>query len=639
MSFDVELRKCIIQVLIVTTQKILQPRFVLRKRDHKVYDWMIDNHKRSYLTSIIASGRMIGASEKAVDDMLNPSIDASRYEHLKDVHKAADRIISAILNHEVIGLVTDFDVDGITSAVVMYRALTEAMGVEKSNVRLFINKRMEYSYGFNDGILKEILSLSDEQIPTLLITADQGSNDSPRIQSYKSALSSRGFPYAGVIVTDHHNIQNPTCDGADAFVNPQRPDCMFGDKTICGCVVALIVMRVTLDLMMKRSLLPEPVPRLGFLMGYAGLATVADCVSLSTPINRRIVKSAIHEMQTSNLPAWRIFRESRPTIDSTSLGFLLGPCINADSRTGGDGTTSFKFLTSTDYDEALEMYQKLTYRNEDRKEIGEVMLRDAIEQASIQYKNGRRGLVVFLKNGHHGVQGIVASRIKDYFDCPVIIFSPQEHGVVLGSVIPPSMMLSGSGRSPSGFHIEAAVRNYVAPKTTIEKFGGHKGAMGARIQYQYLDEFSQLFDEVVKSEGLANKFDFYPTLLVDHVFQDESLGWLSSSNAVDLILPQIDALEPYGQQFESPLFAISGRVVAKRFISNGVHGNVTFQDSIGATHRAVAFNVELSPWFSELMIGSNWTFVIKIGRGSGNYQHTLSMSIVSARPGLDPIDF
>ena len=259
------------------------------------------------------------------------------------------------------------------------------------------------------------------------------------------------------------------------------------------------------------------------LITYACMATIADCVSLKSEINRFIIRKGKHDINNGTLPALEVIRENIKApgtlITTTDIAFSLAPRINADSRTGGDGTTSINFLLSKTVSEARENWAKLTKRNDNRKDEEKIMLNEALVQASSQYYDeGRRGLVLFLPKGNHGIHGIVASRIKERFNCPTIIFSPNN----LEDPDSPSRLLSGSGRSVEGFAIDSVL---LKMQTTMDfKFGGHPMALGAKVKQKILKKFASLFDDLVKkqaeSKGYTDTF-FYPTVMIDHILQSE----------------------------------------------------------------------------------------------------------------------
>ena len=612
-----------------------QPELIMRSRNNDVYQAMLSNDA-STLGAIIAANRLKEATTDAINAILFPKMNDLNIWLLKDIDKAADRILKAKQRGETIGLVTDFDVDGICSACVMKLALTEYFGFPEDKIVDYINNRMMYGYGFNEKVLDRVINQSGENIPTLLITADQGSNDSAQVLAYKEHMSAIGFDYADVIVTDHHHInEGETCDGAVAFVNPQRFDDEFPDKTVCGCVVALLVMSAVREVMIKAGEISSETPRLSSsLLTYASLATVADCVSLQSKYNRYIVRKGIDDINNGVIPAWVVLKRrlNKPSslIDASDLGFMLGPAINADSRTGGDGSDALNFLLSKTVEDAEIYYERLQSRNVRRKEIDIAMQEDALKEASRQYfDEGRRGLVIYLPRGSHGIHGIVASRVKERFNCPILIFSPSD----IKEKDHPDKILSASGRSIERMNIRAMAFN--AAEGIWAKGGGHPAAMGMKIKMCDLDGFAKRFDEEVKKEALAvfgNIDVLYPMIQIDHVIQTEELSWLDSLNTLE----DINRLGPFGQRFEAPVFAINGVIAElKQIGSSGNHMAVFFMDAKNKRRKAVIWYYKRQPWVKELATGESVTFAVSLE--FDGFNNGIQMKTEAVAPGFNAV--
>tara|TARA_Y100000310_G_scaffold99483_2_gene97345 strand:- start:618 stop:2549 length:1932 start_codon:yes stop_codon:yes gene_type:complete len=637
---QIEKKKWIVYMSIfIGSTKIEVPQVSLRfrRRSDAVYRAMKQRGETD-IVSIIASNRTSDASAQEYEALIKPSLRDMKFWKMADIDKAAKRINDAYVNNEVIGLVTDFDVDGISSAVVMYLALVKYMKFPKENIQIHVNNRMKYGYGFNPKALDAVIERAGDDIPTLLITADQGSNDSKTIRTYKDMMAARGATHASVIVTDHHHIdKNEHCEEAIAFVNPQRPDDEFEDPTICGCVVALLVMSYARDQMIRMGTLPESTPKLTPLLTYASLATVADCVSLKSAYNRRIVRQGLRDINQGLIPAWMVLKEKskKSLIEAEDLGFTLGPAINADSRTGGDGSDAINFLLSETVEEARVHYEKLRNRNDRRKEIDMNMQEAALAEASHQYyDHNRKSLVVYLPHGSHGIHGIVASRVKEAFSCPTIIFSPVD----VKEKDSPDKIITGSGRCIDDLSIIAMVKDRVGEKVELTG-GGHPAAMGLKIRLGDLELFQKEFDRVVKDEAenaSLDDMDFSPSVMIDHLFQDNELKMLDDTE----ILSSVNRLKPYGQRFEEPIFAINGRFsgTGRKFgaaHNKDKHLTVEFIDASGTKRSAVVFHYEKAPWIDELEVGGYYTFAVTLNYD--NYNNCLGMLIKSVSPGVNSV--
>ena len=249
----------------------------------------------------------------------------------------------------------------------------------------------------------------------------------------------------------------------------------------------------------------------------------------------------------------------------------------------------------------------LTKRNNNRKDEEKVMLGEALKQASdAYYGEGRRGLVLFLPEGNHGIHGIVASRIKERFNCPTIIFSPQN----LKDSPSGNRLLSGSGRSVDNIEIDSILSEI--QKDIKFKFGGHTMALGAKLEQSKLEKFSLLFDQKVKEQSTRKGFDdsfFFPFVKIDHILQDDDLKWLRGLD----ILSELNSLDPFGQRFEQPCFGLNVRVMSFTLIgANKNHVRIKFQDTSGGQHEAMFFNYTTSPIYGTLKIGESYTFAVDL---------------------------
>lgn len=411
-----------------TLKKIPEPQIVYRQHDLSVFK-KARSLGVSDVASKIISQRVIPEGID-IEDIINPSLaKMPPIAKLKDVEKAADRISDAIINEEVIGLACDFDVDGISSAAVMVDALNKFFKVPMYNIKVFFSHRMHEGYGFSDKVMERVLASVPR--PSLVVTADQGSSNGPTIEKLHGRLKEAGESHIDVIVSDHHHIDSFP-DAAYAFVNPQRHDDEFEDKTICGCTVALLLMTVTRIFLIKKGFLSDDAPKLRQLLSYSTAATIADCVSMASPVNRAIVNAGLEEMNSGNTAAWRQlnqFVSDGEPITAETLGFGLGPRINACSRTGGDGMAALKYYISENDDEAHRYLSMLGFVNEERQDIERRLIVESVEKSVHLESIGYNSLVIFLPDGHHGIHGIVASRLVERFGKPAICLSPKEYEI------------------------------------------------------------------------------------------------------------------------------------------------------------------------------------------------------------------
>ncbi len=451
---------------------------------------------------------------------------------LKDCEKAAARIAHAVISGERIGVLTDYDVDGITSHVVLYRALTELFGISPDKIHSLIGHRINDGYGVSAGLISRILE--QDVLPDVIITADCGSSDEARLNLLKQA----GID---VIVTDHHALPEEGAPvSAYAVVNPTQHDCDYPDATIAGCMVSWLVMAQVRDQLIKQGRIREETPKLGFLLGYVALGTVADCVSLGeSAVNRAVVQTGLDLINRFDLPCWRairkLLRKDSESFDAGTLGFQLGPRINARGRLDDPYAALHYMLSLTDH-QAEYYLSILDQDNEDRKAIEQEMTQDAYRMIEHQLAQNYQGLSVFLENGHAGVQGIVASRITQKTGKPSIVMCPAlnpDH-------------LSGSARSVDGIHIRDILQQiHDWDKELLVKFGGHRGAAGLTLDKSKYKEFAEAFNSAVKL-ALNNQV-LQPVVKIDSVLQIEAITEKTWS--------ALQQLQPFGREFEAPCFS------------------------------------------------------------------------------------
>ena len=454
-----------------------------------------------------------------------------RPEKLKHAEKAAKRIALAIQNGETIGILTDYDVDGITSHAVIYRALTELYQHPVEKIQSLIGHRLQDGYGVSAGLVARILQL--ETLPDLIVTADCGSSDEARLVLLKQA----GID---VVVTDHHALpaEGPPMS-AFAMVNPTQDDCDYPDATIAGCMVAWLVMSSVRSELIKQGLLPDSTAKLSFLLSYVALGTVADCVSLGeSAINRAVVKTGLSLINRFDQPCWRavrkLLKKENQLFSADVLGFQLGPRINARGRLD-DPYAALHFILATQDHQAEHYLAILDQDNEDRKSIEQQMTQDAVQLAKQQVAEGLDALSLFLPEGHAGVQGIVASRITQKTGKPSIVLCP--------SLNPDH--LSGSARSVDQIHVRNALQQvHDSDPDLLVKFGGHKGAAGLTLWKERYQDFLQLFDLAVK-EQIGDQ-SLQPVIWVD--------GELTSEQISQATWQELQVLQPYGREFDGACF-------------------------------------------------------------------------------------
>ncbi|MDR5897797.1 DHHA1 domain-containing protein [Halomonas vilamensis] len=587
---------------------LTQPRLEPRPRDEAIYTRAQDEGLSELQARLLAS-RLPGY-EGELAPLVSPSLRYLAHpEKLKDGRRAAERIAQAVAEGESIGILTDYDVDGITSHVVIRRTLVELFGVPESKLHSLIGHRIHDGYGISLPLVERTLALKPE--PTLVITADCGSSDEPRIARMKAA----GID---VVVSDHHALplEGPPAS-AFACVNPTREDCAYPDKTIAGCMVAWLLMSLARGVLIEWGALSEATPKLSPWLSYVALGTVADCVSLGgSPANRAVVSHGLTLINRMDAACWRAMaarlgQDSVP-FNAETLAFQMGPRINARSRLD-DPYAALHFMLAESDGVATRQLNVLDEDNQSRKAIEADMAEEACALAADDLAADSPAVVVLLEDGHPGVQGIVASRLVQAYGRPAL---------VLTQAAQPGM-LTGSGRSIDGLHLRDSLqRTFELAPEALPRFGGHSGAAGVGVPREQLDAFKAAFLHAV-SEQLGDT-PLYPRLWTD--------GELSTAQLTLGTLSEIEALGPYGREFDPPLF--EGRFIVEALRPVGADGtHLMLELSTGpVTCKAIWFRALTPGELPSFSVGDTLHCAYKLNRNRWRGRDSLQLMVEHARP-------
>ncbi len=525
-------------------QKVIKPRV----RCDDIYKKAKSEGLDDLLANIIANRVSTHTLNKKIDfkAVIKPHVSNLPSPNLlKDMDKAIDRLKIAIQNKQKIGILTDYDVDGITSHAIIYLALKDYFKVPAENIMHFIGHRLKDGYGISCGLVNKILSNKDDNkddnkeinnLPDVIITADCGSSDEASILRLKENN-------IDVIVTDHHAIPlSGVPKSAYCTVNPTQADCEYPTKVIAGCMVSWLVMCALRSGLIEANLLAKDAPKLSGLLDFVSLGTVADAVSLACPVNRAVVRAGLMIMNQLKRPAWQAMQKllkrigddySNNIFEVDDLGFQIGPRINARSRMT-EPFAALDYLLASDSTKAFKALEILDKNNKERKLCEKEMLLIAHQQAKDQVAAGRHSLVIFDKSFHMGVQGIVASRLVEKFGRPCVVLSVMDDS-----------RISGSARTISSVHIRDALEGvHALNKDVLLSFGGHTGAAGLKIPTERLDDFKNLFEQVIKS--MVSLDTLKPEVFTDGALQAGQINF-STINA-------LNNLAPFGRGFEAPVF-------------------------------------------------------------------------------------
>jgi len=500
------------------------------------------------LQARIVAGRLSDKDAGNVVALVRPSVSSlDGPDHLPDIEVAANAVADAIVQGNVIIPLSDFDCDGASGHAVLKFALRDYFGVPEHRIHSYIGHRLKEGYGVSESVTQRVIEGAPQ--PGLVITIDQGSSDQLRIE----ALREHGF---GTVVTDHHGVpEGGPPSSAIACVNPVRIDSTFADPRIAGVHVAWLLCCAVRQKLIDRGFLPSSAPRLGGLLDLVALGTIADCVDLARSVNNRVVLRRGLDLMNgpTSRPVWRaLHRAARCSgpITAATLGYIFGPIINARGRLDC-ALGAVDLLMCQDDDEALHLAEALVEHNVERKAVQSRMSQRAMPMAELQVHRGGAAITIFDPEGHPGVHGICAARLVESFGRPVAYFSPKAG----------TDDITASLRTVQGFHIRDALsamakqhpEDYVA-------WGGHAGAGGVTLKREGLERFAAAFNEA--AEHTLGSRTLGPFVLTD--------GELSERPSLTLF-DEIVALEPFGRQWEWPVFRGKGRIVSLRPVGDGSH--------------------------------------------------------------------
>lgn len=516
------------------------------------------------LQARVIAGRIAGVQDVAA--LINPAVKTlDPPDLLPDIDIAARAISDAILQVDTIlvGL-TDHDCDGSTSGSVFRLAMIDYFGLPPERVVNMQSHRMREGYGVSESVVERLLSRVKG--PCIVVTGDQGSSDEPRIAQLKAA----GIP---VVVTDHHGVEGKGPPSAVACVNPAREDSRFPDKLIAGVHVMFLVMCAVRRELISRGYLPANAPSLGPLLAWSCVGTTADAVSLGKSHNNRaVIRHGLQLMNASGRAPWlaakRVQGNDGP-FKTKDLSHFLCAMVNARGRMS-DANASIDFLVSDDQTQADYLAELLKAENEARKLVEREMTSAAREVAQAQAEAGLPAVVVHLTNGHSGVHGITASRLVETFGRPVCRLSPKQGHPDL---------VTGSLRTIDGVHVRNALMEVdrIEPGCLIG-FGGHSGAGGVQLREADIDRFHHAFCRaVLKQRDTTNARPV--------AWSDGSLGRPPSLD----VIAELDALEPYGREFESPSFTDPFWVRAIKVVGDGSHLKLELVGTDGTPQRGIWF--------------------------------------------------
>lgn len=482
--------------------------------------------------------------DEQIDVFLNPTRDDFHDPYLMpDMKKAVDRIIKAIDTQEKVIIYGDYDVDGITSITVLKKFL-KTCGLD---VGYYIPNRLNEGYGLNRDAIDKIKKDGYD----LIITVDCGISAIDEIK-YANSLGME------TIVTDHHEPLD-TLPPAIAVVDLKRKDnTTYPFDSLAGCGVAFklcqaLGIRLGID---EKEYLKY--------LDIVCVGTISDIVPLVDE-NRVIAKLGLKLVEVTRNPGLRALLNASgyKQINSNTISFGVAPRINACGRMGYEEEALKLFLTDN-ITQASDITAKLNQYNKERQEIERNIYDEALNMIE---KDGekKKSIVLGSHNWHHGVIGIVSSKITEmYFKPSILICFEGENG-------------KGSGRSIPGFDLHGAL---VDLSGYLDKFGGHEMAVGLSLKKSEFNRFKEAFEKYVEEKDIS---DIVPIIEIDKQIDIKDIDCET--------VRQLDLLEPFGEANRRPIFVYKNlRIDSIRALSDGKHLKMTLKDN-GTIINTIGFNM------------------------------------------------
>ena len=516
------------------------------------------------------------------EDKINTFLEPTRNDFydpflMKDMEKAVDRIMQAIQNKEKTIIYGDYDVDGITSITVLKKFLSE-MGLE---VDYFIPNRLEEGYGLNREAIEKIAK--DKY--TLMITVDCGISGISEIE----LANSLGIE---TIITDHHE-QSGELPKAYAIINPKIKDNTYPFIGLAGVgVVFKLIQAISIKLKLDEKAYLK-------YLDIVSLGTISDIVPLVDE-NRIIAKLGLMLVKvTKNIGLKELIKNiGYKDINSFMVSFGIAPRINACGRMGKQEEALELFLTE-DVEEAKQITRHLNEYNLQRQEKEKYIFEQAVKMLEQENIDKLNSIVLSGEDWHHGVIGIVASRITEKYFKPSILISIEGEEA------------KGSGRSIPGFDLHKALQK---SSEYLQKYGGHKMAVGLSLDKSKIQAFKEHFEEIAKQNNVKQ---IIPVINIDCEITKDDLNKET--------IKEIERLQPFGEKNKQPIVLYKNlKITSIRALSEGKHLKLGLRDG-NEIIDAIGFN--LGALAEEYLIGDKVDIVGYIEMNSFNGQENVQINL------------
>ena len=511
--------------------------------DNNKVNELIDNYNINELLATILVNRDIVDEEK-LKVFLNPTRKDFHDPFLMpDMNIAVDRIIQAINKKEKVIIYGDYDADGITSITVLKKFLEDV----DLKADYYIPNRLEEGYGLNNDAIKNISSNKYD----LMITVDCGISAVEEI-NYAKQLGLE------TIITDHHEVGDELPQ-ALAVVDAKRKDNKYPCRDLAGVgVVFKLIQAISIKLDLKEEAYLK-------YLDIVCVGTISDIVPLVDE-NRVITKLGLMLVnQTKNIGLKSLILSSGyKKIDSTTISFGIAPRINACGRMG-HAEEALKLFLSKNINEVNELTKVLNDYNILRQSTEKRIYEEALNQIQENHLEEKETIIVAGENWHHGVIGIVSSKITELYFKPSILLCYEND------------IAKGSGRSIPGFDLHEALMKC---QDVIEKFGGHSMAIGITIKKENFKRFCDKFEKIAEESNLK---DIYPIIQIDANFELKDIN--------KEMVKSLESLEPFGEGNKTPVFLFKNvKIDSIRALSEGKHLKLTLKDG-NIVVNAIGFNL------------------------------------------------
>ena len=508
---------------------------------------------------------------------LHPSLDKLHDPYLlHDMKKAVERIRRAIEDYEQILIYGDYDADGMTSASILKETLEE-LGAE---CQVYLPNRFTDGYGPNQSVYKYFI---EQQAVSLIVTVDNGVAGHEAIAFAQEAG-------VDVIVTDHHSLPDQLPD-AYAIIHPEHPAGNYPFKELAGCGVAF---------KLATALLEQVQPD---LLDLVAIGTIADMVSL-TDENRIMVQYGLSLLRQSERiglqEMMRLAGLEAGQVNEETVGFQLAPRLNALGRLD-DPNPAIELLTGFDEEEVATIAAMIDEKNTERKDV----VQATYEEAKNLVQADKPVQILAAKGWNPGVLGIVAGRLLEELQQPIIVLSIQDG------------LAKGSARSVEAVDIFQALNDH---RDLFVAFGGHSGAAGMTLQVENLEALSDVLVAFIQD----NQLDLTqkPSLVLD---EELDLANLSLETVKSL-----EKLAPFGMNFAKPIFYLRDFQVesARTMGQDNAHLKLRLLKD-GVNVDLVAFGQgHLAQEFSQL---KNLELAVHLSVNQWNGHTTIQLMLVDAR--------